>query len=68
MRGLPFDRRVEELLADRDDLASIVRPMLAAWRQLREQVAVGSVKNLGRYAASWIAWWPNRPSSRAALT
>ncbi len=28
----------------------------------------GSVKNLGRYAASWIAWWPNRPSSRAALT
>ena len=40
MRGLPFDQRVEELLADRDDLASIVRPMLAAWRQLREQVAV----------------------------
>jgi hypothetical protein len=28
----------------------------------------GSVKNLGRYAASWIAWWPNRPSSTAALT
>jgi len=40
MRGLPFDRCVEELLADRDDLAPIVRPMLAAWRQLREQVAV----------------------------
>ena len=39
MRGLPFDRRVEELLAGRDDLAPIVRPMLAAWRQLREQVA-----------------------------
>ena len=38
MRGLPFDRRVEELLADRDDLAPIVRPMLAAWRQLREQI------------------------------
>ncbi len=32
------------------------------------QGAEGSVKNLGRYAASWIAWWPNRPSSRAALT
>ncbi len=32
------------------------------------QKALGSVKNLGRYAASWIAWWPNRPSSRAALT
>lgn len=40
MRGLPFDRRVEALLADRDDLAAIVRPMLTAWRQLREQIAV----------------------------
>jgi transposase len=39
MRGLPFDRRVETLLADRDDLTSIVRPMLSAWRQLREQIA-----------------------------
>jgi transposase len=39
MRGLPFDRRVETLLADRGDLASIVRPMLLAWRQLREQIA-----------------------------
>ena len=28
----------------------------------------GSVKNLGRYAASWIAGWPNCPSSPAALT
>src|SRR5271166_4159875 len=40
MRGLPFDRRVEALLAERDDLAAIVRPMLTAWRQLREQIAV----------------------------
>jgi transposase len=40
MRGLPFDRRVEDLVADRDDLAPIVRPMLTAWRQLREQIAV----------------------------
>jgi transposase len=39
MRGLPFDRRVEALIADRDDLAPIARPMLAAWRQLREQIA-----------------------------
>ena len=39
MRGLPFDRRVEALLADRDDLAPIVRPMLEAWRKLREQIA-----------------------------
>ena len=28
----------------------------------------GSIKNLGRYAASWIACWPKRPSSTAALT
>ncbi len=39
MRGLPFDRRVEALLADRDDLAPIVQPMLVAWRQLRAQIA-----------------------------
>jgi transposase len=39
MRGLPFDRRVEGLLAERDDLAPIVLPMLAAWRGLRAQIA-----------------------------
>jgi transposase len=39
MRGLSFDRRVEMLLADRPDVAPIVRPMLVAWRQLREQIA-----------------------------
>lgn len=39
MRGLPFDRRVEALLADRSDLAPIVQPMLVAWRGLREQIA-----------------------------
>ncbi len=39
MRGLSFDKRVEALLAGHDDLAPIVRPMLAAWRQLREQIA-----------------------------
>ena len=32
------------------------------------RLPIGSVKNLGRYAASWIAWWPRRPSSTAALT
>ncbi len=32
MRGLPFDRRVEALLADRDDLAPVIRPMLVACR------------------------------------
>jgi transposase len=40
MRGLPFDRKVEALLLDRSDVALIVRPMLVAWRQLREQIAV----------------------------
>jgi len=39
MRGVPFDRRVETLLAERDDLVLIVRLMLEAWRQLREQTA-----------------------------
>ena len=39
MRGLPFDRRVETLIADRSDLALIIQPTLAAWRQLREQIA-----------------------------
>jgi len=32
------------------------------------RIGKGSVKNLGRYTASWIAGWPNRPSSTAALT
>ena len=38
MRGLPFDRKVEALLLDRSDVALIVRPMLVAWRQLRDKV------------------------------
>ncbi len=33
-----------------------------------EQIEEGSVKNLGRYAANWNAFWPKRPSSTAALT
>ena len=32
------------------------------------ELALGSARNLGLYAASWIAGWPNRPSSTAALT
>jgi hypothetical protein len=40
MRGLPFDRKVEALILDRSEVALIVRPMLVAWRQLREQIAV----------------------------
>ena len=37
---MPFDRKVEALLLDRSDVALIVRPMLIAWRQLREQITV----------------------------
>jgi len=40
MRGLPFDCRVVCLLDDRADLAAIVHPLLAAWRELREQIKV----------------------------
>jgi transposase len=39
MRSLPFDRCVETLITDRSDLAPIIQPMLAAWRQLRKQIA-----------------------------
>jgi transposase len=39
MRGLPFDRRVEAMLVDRQDMAPIIRPMLVAWRDLRVQIA-----------------------------
>lgn len=38
VRGMRFDRRVEEHLAARPDLEPIVRPMLATWRQVREQI------------------------------
>ncbi|QJU60231.1 IS110 family transposase [Sphingomonas sp. AP4-R1] len=39
-RGLRFDRRVEAMIEDAPDVALIVRPLLATWRQLREQIAV----------------------------
>lgn len=39
VRGLRFDRRVEAQLVDRPDLQPIVAPILATWRQLREQIA-----------------------------
>ena len=39
MRGLRFDRKVKVLLEDHSDVAPIVRPMLVAWRQLREQIS-----------------------------
>jgi len=37
-------------------------------RKAANRVRIGSVKNLGRYAASRMACWPKRPSSTAALT
>jgi transposase len=38
VRGVRFDRRVQAQLVERPDLAPIVGPMLATWRQLREQI------------------------------
>jgi len=56
--GTKAEKRVEgELVADLKRVAG--KPAL---------LFKGSVKNLGRYAASWIGWWPKRPSSSAALT
>lgn len=39
-RGLRFDRQVETLLEGAPEIGSIVRPLLATWRQLREQITV----------------------------
>jgi len=39
-RGLRFDRRVEALLEGAPEIGLIVRPLLATWRQLREQIAI----------------------------
>jgi transposase len=39
-RGLRFDRMVETLLEGIPEVGLIVRPLLATWRQLREQIAV----------------------------
>src|SRR5271157_1272559 len=39
VRGRSFAERVEVLIAERPDIAPIVRPMLAAWSKLREQIA-----------------------------
>jgi transposase len=39
-RGLRFDRKVEALLEGAPEIALIVCPLLATWRQLREQIAI----------------------------
>lgn len=39
-RGMRFDRKVEALLEDEPAIAAIIRPLLATWRQLREQISV----------------------------
>lgn len=39
-RGLRFDRKVEALLEGAPEIGLIVHPLLATWRQLREQIAV----------------------------
>ena len=42
-RGGVFADRVEALVADRPEVAAVVRPMLGAWRGLRRQVAAYDV-------------------------
>jgi transposase len=42
-RGGVFADRVETLVADRPEVAAVVRPMLDAWRGLRRQVAAYDV-------------------------
>jgi transposase len=39
VRGRSFAERVELLVAERLDVAPIIRPMLAPWSKLREQIA-----------------------------
>jgi len=50
------------------ELRAGARPEPGFQRPCSRQLAVGSVKNLGRYAASRMACWPKRPPSTAALT
>jgi transposase len=38
-RGASFGSRVEALVADRAEVAAIIRPLLEAWRMLRQKVA-----------------------------
>jgi len=40
MRGMPFDRKAEALILHHSVVTLIVRPMLVAWRQVREEIAV----------------------------
>jgi transposase len=47
VRGRSFAERVELLVADRPDVAPIVRPMLAAWSKLREHGIRQSGSNKG---------------------
>lgn len=47
VRGPAFAARVEELIVDRGEVQSIVSPMLATWRYLRNQVAVFDRQLLG---------------------
>jgi transposase len=46
-RGTGFAARVEELIADRPEVQSIVAPMLGTWLHLRSQVAVFDRQLLG---------------------
>ncbi len=64
-----FDAELRVLTAR---VAAEAQAMIAAQRTpppvLMTGCKRGVSKTWGGYAASWIAWWPNRPSSTAALT
>jgi len=67
--ALDGPEQLQPLLANRRDPEQPVERCFQPGRIGGEGgVLEGSVKNLGRYAANWIAWWLNRPSSTAALT
>jgi transposase len=53
VRGIRFDRRIETQSLERPDLAPIFGPMLATWRQLREQIKAfdKAVRSLVRASA-----------------
>ncbi len=56
-------------IADTDGaLRESIARVNQAMNEMADKGASGSVKNLGHYAAIWIAGWPNCPSSTAALT
>ncbi len=64
--GQSVDAQVRQLT--KAGCEKVFREVASGAKTDRAQLRRGSGKNLGRYAASWIACWPKRPSSTAART